>query len=202
MSLRGVLAGIALLTCMPAVAALAQPVTLRIDPAHTRLEFSVAHMGLLRAHGRFTQATGSIVFDPAAQDGRVDLEVAGASVTTGWSLRDAFVRGESMFDVEHHPVVRFRSTHLVFTAGALVRVEGELTLRGVTRPLTLAVTAIDCAGAGPHARCVAEADGSLRRRDYGMDVAWPLIGDDVALRFAIVAVRDPPVTASAPLPAP
>jgi len=198
MSAPGRVAGMALLAWLPAAAALAQPVALRIDPAHTRVEFSVAQLGVLRAQGRFTQASGSIVFDPAAGEGRVDLEVAGDSVRTGWTLRDAFVRGESMFDVARHPVVRFRSTHLVFAAGSLVGVEGELTLRGVTRPLTLAVRSIDCAGEGMRARCVAEADGSLRRRDYGMDVAWPLIGDDVALHFAIVAVRDPPVTASAP----
>lgn len=201
MRLHRLAARIALVACLPA-AAFAQPVHYRIDPVRTRIEFSVPHLGVLRAHGRFMQATGSVDYDAAAQDGRIDLDVAGASVATGWALRDAFIRGENMFDVDRYPVVRFRSTHLAFAAGRLAAVDGDLTLRGVTRPVTFTVTGLDCAGSGPGARCVAEVDGSLRRRDFGMDFAWPLIGDDVALRFAIVALRDLPVTASAPPPAP
>ena len=192
--MRGFAAGIAL-AIVPAAGACAQPVHYRLDPAHTRIEFSVLHLGVLRAHGRFTQATGSVVYDAAGQDGRIELDVAGGSVSTGWTLRDAFLRGESMFDVEHHPVVRFRSTHLVFADVRLVAVEGELTLRGATRPVTLAVTRVDCAGDGHRAGCAAQVDGSLRRRDFGMDFAWPLIGDEVTLSFAIVAERDQPLTA-------
>lgn len=196
--MRRLAACVALLAGLAAAGAGAQPVHYRLDPAPTRIEFSIVHLGVLRAHGQFTQAIGSIVYDAAAQAGRIELDVAGASISTGWTLRDAFIRGESMFNVERHPVVRFRSTHLVFAGGRLAEVEGEVTLRGVTRPVTLAVTHVDCAGEGPRARCIAEADGSLRRRDFGMDFAWPLIGDDVALRFAIVAVREEPVTASGP----
>lgn len=198
MTARGVAACLALLAALPGAPAAAEPVRYRIDSAQTRIEFSVPHLGVLHAHGRFTQAAGSIVYDAAGHGGRIELDVAGASVVTGWTLRDAFIRGESMFDVDRHPVVRFRSTRLVFEDGRLARVDGELTLRGVTRPVALAVSGVDCAGEGRTARCAAEVDGSLRRRDFGMDFAWPLIGDDVELHFAIVAVRDDPVTAAAP----
>lgn len=194
---RGLAAWLAL-ACVCVVRAVAQPVHYRLDPAHTRVEFSVVHLGVLRAEGRFTQATGTVVYDAAEQDGRIGLDVTGESVSTGWTLRDSFLRGESMFDVEHHPVVRFRSTHLVFAAGRLAQVEGELTLRGVTRPVTLAVTGMDCPA--DRARCTAHVDGSLRRRDFGMDFGWPLIGDDVALSFTIVAVRDEAVAAPRPAP--
>ncbi|MFO1397830.1 MAG: YceI family protein [Burkholderiales bacterium] len=187
MNARGPAACLALF-CVCAAPANAQPVHYHLDPAHTRVEFSVVHLGVLRAQGQFTQVTGSVDYDAARQDGRIGLDVAGASVSTGWTLRDAFLRGESMFDVAHHPVVRFRSTHLVFAAGRLAQVEGELTLRGVTRPVTLAVTGMDCPAERAH--CIAHVDGSLRRRDFGMDFAWPLIGDDVTLSLAIVAVRD------------
>ncbi|MFO1415203.1 MAG: YceI family protein [Burkholderiales bacterium] len=198
MTARGAAAYAALLATLQAPGAFADPVRYRIDPGATRIEFSVQHLGVLRAQGRFTQAAGTVVYDAAAQGGRIELDVAGTSVTTGWTLRDAFVRGETMFDVERHPVVRFRSTQLVFRDGRLARVDGELTLRGVTRPLSFAVSGVDCAGEGRAARCVAEVDGSLRRRDFGMDFAWPLIGDEVELHFGIVAVREEAVTAAAP----
>lgn len=200
--MRGLAACVVLLWRLAAADAGAQPVHYRVDPSHTQIEFSIVHLGVLRANGQFTQATGSIVYDAAGQAGRIELDVAGSSISTGWTLRDAFIRGENMFDVEHHPLVRFRSTRLVFAGRQLVEVEGELTLRGVTKPVTLAVTSVDCAGEGPRARCMAEADGSLRRRDFGMDFAWPLIGDDVALRLAIVAVREEPVAAQGPPAAP
>lgn len=180
-----------------AAGAMAQPVAYRIDPARTHVEFSVLHLGVLRADGRFTHADGHIVFDPQAQAGRIEFDVAGDSVVTGWSLRDAFIRGESMFDVERHPVVHFRSTHLAFAGGRLVRVDGLLTLRGVTRPVSLAVQRMECAPDGG-AGCAADVEGVIRRRDFGMDFAWPLIGDDVSLRFAIAAVRDERLLAATP----
>lgn len=189
-----------LLAGLSAGVAPAQPGHYRIDPAQTRIEFEVLHLGVLRAQGRFLQASGNLDYDALGQEGRVEIDVVGASISTGWTLRDAFLRGENMFDVDRHPVVRFRSTHLVFAGGHLASVVGDLTLRGVTRPVTLAVTGMDCGDAG-RSRCVAAVAGTLHRRDYGMDFAWPLIGDEVALRFALVAVRDGPVTAS-PLPAP
>jgi polyisoprenoid-binding protein YceI len=180
---------------MPFAAALAvqaQATSYRVDPARTRIEFSVLHLGVLRADGHFSRATGRIVFDPAARAGSIEFAVAGDSVATGWALRDAFIRGENMFDVEHHPVVRFRSTRLVFDDARLVRVEGELTLRGVTRPLLLAVERVECGAQPPGAGalCAADVDGVIRRRDFGMDFAWPLIGDEVSLRFVIGAVRE------------
>jgi polyisoprenoid-binding protein YceI len=182
-----------------AATASAQPVAYRIDPALTRVEFSVLHLGILPADGRFTQATGHVVFDAAMHTGRIDVDVAGASVASGWSLRDAFIRGENMFDVERHPVVRFRSPRLVFAEERLARVDGELTLRGVTRPVSLTVTHVAC-GSGAGTRCVAAAEGVIRRRDFGMDFAWPLIGDEVSLRFAIVALREDPVMTALPFP--
>lgn len=170
----------------------AEPVVYRVEPSLTSVEFSIVHLGVLRAHGRFTQVSGSIVYDRMVPAGAIDVDIASASVATGWSLRDAFIRGEAMFDAEHHPMVRFRSTHFDFAGGVLKRVDGDLTLHGVTRLVSLAVASIDC-GAHLHAGrdgCDAEADGTIRRGDFNMDFAWPLIADDVHLRFRIRATRE------------
>jgi polyisoprenoid-binding protein YceI len=181
-------AGLAL---APATAA-ADPVGYRVDPARSAAEFVVTHLAVLRAHGRFARMSGRIVVDAAAQSGSVDLEIPAASVATGWALRDAFVRGEAMFDAGRHPVVRFRSTRLVYADGRLARVDGELTLRGVTQPVAAVVTGVAC-GAGPDARaetCDAEATAAIRRSDFGMDFGWPLIADDVDLLLRIRATRE------------
>jgi polyisoprenoid-binding protein YceI len=190
--LRAVRGALAVAFACTVLAGHAEPVAYRVDPARTRVEFSVLHLGVLRAHGRFTQASGRIVYDAAAHAGSIDFDVAGESVATGWTLRDSFIRGENMFDVEHHPVVRFHSTRLAFETGRLVRVDGDLTLRGVTRPIALAVLSLECGHAGEAIAkgCAADVDGMIRRSDFGMDVAWPLIADEVSLRFVIGAVRE------------
>jgi len=177
---------------LPPATAAADPVGYRVDPARSAAEFVVTHLAVLRAHGRFARMSGRIVVDAAAQSGSVDLEIPAASVATGWSLRDTFLRGDAMFDADRHPVVRFRSTRLVYADGRLARVDGELTLRGVTQPVAAVVTSVAC-GAGPDARaetCDAEATAAIRRSDFGMDFAWPLIADDVDLLLRIRATRE------------
>ncbi len=170
-----------------ATAAAAGATIYRVDPARTLASFSVVHLGHFRAHGRLAVASGRIALDPAAHDGRVDFDLDAASVATGWDLRDAFVRGERMFDAARHPVLRFRSTRLVYAGGRLARVDGDLTLRGVTRPVALAVVALAC-GAGD--ACDAEATATIRRSDFAMGFAWPLIDDAVDLDLVVHAVRE------------
>lgn len=190
--MRAWLAGALLCAVAAAAPARADTVDYRVDPALTTVEFSVVHLGFLRAQGRFAEVSGRIALDAAAGTGRVELDVGAATVATGWALRDAFLRGERMFDAERHPHVRFRSTRLAFADGRLARVDGDLTLRGVTRPVSLAVAALACS-AGRHAGrdgCDAEATGTIRRSEFAMDFAWPLIDDAVELRFAIGATRE------------
>lgn len=180
-----------LLAALAAAAAHAQPAAYRIDAARTRAEFEIEHLGVLHAHGRFVNVSGRLVFDPAARAGTIELDIPVASVATGWDSRDKFIRGETMFDASQYPRIRFRSTRFEFEGGRLVRVDGELTLRDVTRPVSLAVRRIEC---GPQADnrdgCTAEAAGAIRRREFSMDSWWPLIGDEVELTFHVTAVRE------------
>jgi polyisoprenoid-binding protein YceI len=179
--LRAALLSVALV----ASAASAEPSTYRIDPARTRAEFDVDHLGVLRAHGRFTSVAGTLQYDAAAHAGAIDLAIAVSSVATGWDSRDAFLRGTSMLDASRFPRMTFVSRRFEFAGGRLARVEGDLTLRDVTRPVTLAVRTLHC----EPETCVAEAGGAIRRRDFAMDDWWPLIGDDVELSFRLTAVR-------------
>jgi polyisoprenoid-binding protein YceI len=173
------------LACSPTRA---DPTTYRIDPAHTRAEFTIEHLGVLHAQGRFAKVSGRLVFDPAARDGSIELDIASNSVVTGWDVRDEFIKGSTLFDSAQYPRVHFRSTRFEFANDKLVRVDGDLTLRDVTRPVSLDVRSLECGH--PANGCTAEAAGAIRRREFAMDAWWPLIGDEVYLRFRLFAVKE------------
>jgi polyisoprenoid-binding protein YceI len=180
------LRALVLLVALLPLAPCAQPPAYHIDPAKTHAEFEVEHLGVLRAHGTFENLSGSLSYDASAQTGAIDLTIPVASVATGWGARDQFLRGSSMFDAAQFPRMTFVSRRFEFEGGRVVRVEGELTLRDVTRPVTLDVRMLHC----DRDTCVAEASGAIRRREFAMDNWWPLIGDDVQLSFRLAAVRD------------
>jgi len=178
-------AAILLLFWLPCAAA-AQPSAYRIDGANTRAQFEVEHLGVFRAQGRFENLSGTLSYDAAAHSGAIDLAIPVASVVTGWDSRDSFLRGTMMFDAAHFPRMRFVSKRFEFEGGRVVRVEGDLTLRDVTKPVTLAVRSLTC----ERDTCVAEASGTIRRREFGMENWWPLIADEVQLSFRLAAVRE------------
>jgi len=183
---------LALAAALYALPSLAEPAVYRIDPARTRAEFTVEHLGVFHAQGRFPNVSGRLLFDAAAHAGSVDLEIPVSSVATGWDARDDFIRGARMFDASQYPRMRFRSTRFTFEGERLVRVDGDLTLRDVTRPVSLTVRRLDC-GRGTDDKqegCAAEAAGLIRRREFAMDAWWPIIGDEVELRFHLTAVRE------------
>ena len=163
----------------------------RIDPERTVAGFSVNELGLWQRTGRFGRTHGQIRYEADAESGAIDLAVDAASVDTGWSLRDDFVRGEHVLDAVRHPQFRFHSTALRFDAHRLVGIDGLLTLRGVTLPVRFRVSDVHCAArrAAGGERCDATIAGSISRSAFGMDFAYPLIGDEVRFDFAVSAVR-------------
>jgi len=175
-----------LLAALLPLAASAQMPSYRIDAARTHAEFEVEHLGVLRAHGRFENLSGILRYDATGQAGAIDLAIPVASVATGWDSRDQFLRGMTMFDAAHFPRMRFVSRRFEFENGRVIRVDGDLTLRDVTRPVTLMVRSLDC----ERDTCVASASGVIRRREFAMDSWWPLIGDDVELRLRLTAVKE------------
>ena len=189
---RAVLIGVAraVVACVAIVGAAAangEALAYRIDRDVTQVEYVARALGVIEARGRFTDVRGKIVLDVDIAEGDVDFEIDARSVESGWNLRDAFVRGEPMLDAEHHPSIRFRSTRLLYRDARLTAIEGMLTLRGVTRRITLTVTDLACASAN----CEARAAATIRRGAFGMDSFAPFVGDDIELRFVVVAHRVP-----------
>ncbi|HEX3633186.1 MAG TPA: YceI family protein [Casimicrobiaceae bacterium] len=163
----------------------------RVDPDLTNAEFAVSHLGLSIQRGHFGRTRGTIAIDSGAHTGRIDFIVDASSIDTGWAARDAFLRGEDMFDTARYPVMRFRSTRLAFDSARLVGVSGELTMHNVTRPVELHVVRLEC-GKDPESGrdgCGAEVDTTIKRSDFGMNYALGIVGDDIGLSFQVTAFK-------------
>ncbi len=169
----------------------------KIDPAHSLIEFSVKHMMIATVRGRFTQFDGTVNVDPddllrSGVEGYVDV----ASITTNEPNRDAHLRSADFFDVENHPRMAFRSTKIERTGEDTYRVTGDLTIRGVTRPITFEVTDSgrnkDPWG---NLRWGLTATAALNRKDFGLtwNVAleaggW-LVGEQVKISVELELVH-------------
>jgi polyisoprenoid-binding protein YceI len=162
-----------------------------IDPTHTFPTFEINHLGLSTFRGRFDRTEGSIELDLANRKGSADITVHVDSVSTGVAKLDEHLRADDFFNAAEHPTMRFRGTQFHFENDTLRRVEGELTLLGVTRPLTLTLTHFACK---PHPMtqvqaCGADLEGSIKRSDFGMDTYVPAVGDEVRLKIEVEAFK-------------
>jgi polyisoprenoid-binding protein YceI len=180
-----------LLLSAQAEAVHAAPESYRVEAQMSSTEFAVTHLGLSRQYGRFGRTEGSILIDPQEHSGTIDLVVDATSVDTGWSVRDAWLRGEDMFDVARFPVMRFTSSQLVFNQERLIGISGLLTLHGATRPVVLKIERMQCGVIPDSGRegCGAGASASIKRSDFGLTYALGLVGDDIDLTFQVVAYR-------------
>jgi polyisoprenoid-binding protein YceI len=160
-----------------------------IDASHTYASFEIDHLGFSTQRGQFNRTSGSIDFDSNARSGRIEIRIDAASLDTGFDLRDEVLRGESWFNTKAFPDILFRSQKMIFEQDKLVAVEGTLVMLGEARPMRLEVTRFKC-GLNLALRkrgCGADAQGVLRRSDFGLQNGLPFIGDDVRLRIQVEA---------------
>ena len=169
-------------------AAAAAPVTYDIDPKHTHPTFEADHFGGLSVwRGMFTTTSGKIVLDREAGTGTVDITIDPASVFTGREDLDKHLKTNEFFDVEKFPQATYKGKLVKFKDGAPTEVQGELTLHGVTKPVTLTIKSFKCM---PHPMnkdknvCGADAHTTINREDFG--VAWGKnFGFDMKVGLAI-----------------
>ena len=155
-----------------------------IEPTHTRVLFSVSHMGFTTWYGDFSGATGSLVLDPAHPDAsRLQVSIPMAGLSTTNAKLDGELKGADWFDVARFPTASFRSTSVKVVGQGQADVTGDLTLHGVTRPETLRVS-FNGAGQNPlsHAYTAGfEVRGQIKRSDFGVSKYVPVVGDNVDL---------------------
>lgn len=182
-------------TLLPARPATAEPARFTLDPEHTSITFFVHHLGYADVAGMFRKAEGSFTFDQEAQE-LADLEVTidTASVFTNHERRDEHLRGPDFFDVEAFPTMTFVGTDALATGDTTGTITGELTLLGVTRPVTLEAT-FNKAGRYPfgdeHYAIGIDATTTIRRSDFGMTygVENDWVGDEVEIVLGLEAKR-------------
>ena len=174
---------------MVSIAATADSYT--IDPAHTYPNFTINHLGFSTMHGRFEKTTGSLNLDQAKGTGSVDIVVNMASVNTGFKKRDDHLRGPDFFNSVEFPTMTFKSTKVVFKGKGAV-ITGNLTIKGVTKSVSLDVASINC-GVHPFNKkqvCGLDATTSIKRSDYGIKYGLPAIGDEMKIEIEMEAVKN------------
>jgi polyisoprenoid-binding protein YceI len=161
--------------------------TYAIDPQHTQVLFAISHMGFTTYYGRFSDASGVLnlsVKDPAASSLEVQVPTSTASTTS--EKLNGELKEPAWFDAAKYPQIIFKSVSVTRTAADTANVTGNLTLHGVTKPVTLAVRFIG-AGVNPLDKKYTvgfSATGMIRRSEFGMTTYVPLIGDQVELTLS------------------
>lgn len=157
-----------------------------IDPTHTEIGFSVRHLMVSKVRGRFSTFSGAFTITEAAEDSSVEVSVDLASVDTNNADRDGHLRSADFFSVDTAPTMTFRST-AVRTAGDDWAVDGDLTVAGVTKPVTLTVEAPAVLPVSPFGdtRIGFSATGSIDRRDFGLGWNAPVEGGGVLVGHTV-----------------
>jgi polyisoprenoid-binding protein YceI len=185
--------GLALIAMVLAAAppARADPVVYRIDAAHTRVWWEARHFGTSTQRGRFDGVEGHIALDRETGRGEVSISIPTASVSSGVPALDSVLRSSGFLSSDAHPTAYFVSRQLRFEAGRLSELHGEFTLRGVSRPLTLAGQNFACRTDAQLQRevCGGDFEARLLRSDYGSTFGLPFVGDGVRLLIAVEGVR-------------
>lgn len=146
--------------------------TYQLDPTHTYPSFEADHMGGVSTwRGKFTKSSGTVTLDRAAKTGTVDVTVDTSSIQTGNTKLDEHLRSGDFFDVAKYPTATFKGTAIKFDGDTPVAVDGQFTLKGVTKPLNLKIDSFKCIQHPVLKRevCGVEATGEFSRADYGMD---------------------------------
>ncbi len=151
--------------------ALAAPVTYQIDPGHTYPSFEADHMGGLSVwRGKFDTSSGKVVFDKEKGSGTVEITVDTSSIDFGHAKLNEHAKTPDMFDVAKYPTATYKGTLEGFKNGTPTEVKGELTLHGVTKPVTLKIDKFLCKP-NPMTKkevCGADASGTFNRGDFGI----------------------------------
>lgn len=196
MNRKGFLFALLAAACGQAIAA---PVSYEIDPMHTYPSFEADHMGISFWRGKFNKTTGTLILDKAASTGTVDVAIDIASVDFGLDSMNEQAVSPEFFDSAKYPQATYKGKLAGFVDGAPTRVEGQLTLHGVTKPVDLKINRFKCV---PHPMlkrelCGADASAVFKRDEFGLTAGKDYgFSMDVNLRIQMEALA--PETAPKP----
>jgi polyisoprenoid-binding protein YceI len=190
-------AALAATLSLPAAAATS---TWQIDPNHSAAQFAVRHLAISTVRGAFTKVNGTIQLDDKdISKSSVEVTIDADSVDTRVPNRDKDLRSDHFFDVQKYPTITFKSTKVEQVEAGKLKVTGDLTIHGVTKPVVLDVEGPTGAVKDPwgNQRAAANATTKINRQDYGvkwnatMDGGGVVVGDDVAITIDVEMVQKP-----------
>lgn len=168
-----------------------------VDPTHSSIDFSVKHMMIAKVKGTFHTFEAQIDADPAdLTSANISISVDLSSIDTRNSDRDAHLRSGDFFDADTHPKMTFQSTSVAKTSDGEYDVTGDLTIRGVTRPVTIAAT-FEGTGKDPwgNVKVGYSAVGSIKRSDFGLtynavlETGGVMISDEIKISIELEAIQ-------------
>jgi len=170
--------------------------TYALDQGHTTVEFVGRHLMITKVRGRFTEFDGQIVIGDTPEESSVEVTINAASVNSGDDRRDDHLRSPDFLDVESYPTITFRSTRVDINNDGTAKVTGDLTVKDVTRPVTLDVE-FDGASPDPWGgqRLGFTASAEIDREDWGLtwnvalETGGMLVGKKIRLEFNVQAVK-------------
>ena len=175
-----------------ATAAFAAPETYNIDATHTFPNFSYSHFGMSTQVSKFDKTTGTVTLDKAARTGAVDITIDMTSVNTGYSTFDEHIQGEDFLDTAKYPTATFKSTKVTFDGDKPATIDGELTIKGVTKPVTLTVSHFVTM---PHPMLKKDTIGAnastvIKRSEFNAGKHAPYVGDEVTITVSLEAIKN------------
>lgn len=171
--------------------ALAAPVNFEIDPGHTWVVFEILHFGTSTNRGRFAVKAGTVQLDTQAQTGKVDVTIDTSAPASGVPALDRMLQGERLFRSADFPSARFGTSDIRFDGDKPVELKGELTLLGMTHPVTLKSQRYGCYQHAMLKRevCGGDYEATIQRSRWGMAWGMNVVADEVRLLIQIEAVR-------------
>lgn len=172
--------------------AFAQVQTWKIDPNHTAAQFSVRHMGISTVRGAFTKVSGTADYDPAnPAKASVEVTIEAASVDTRVEMRDNDLRSPNYFDVAKFPAITFKSKSVQAAGDGKLKLVGDLTIHGVTKEAVLDVEGPSKPFTDPrgNTHIGASASTTIKRTDFGVGSANPMVGDDISITIDVELLR-------------
>ncbi len=168
----------------------AAPETYIIDDSHTFARFSYSHFGLSTQLSSFDRTSGTITFDREARTGEVEIEIDMTSVNTGYPDFDEHIQDADFLNTAEFPTATFRSSEVIFDGDTPSAIEGELTIKGITQPVTLEITRFAAMSHPMLERPAIGADATttILRSDFDAGMFAPAVGDEVRIDIAVEAI--------------
>lgn len=165
--------------------------TYNIESNHTYPSFEADHMGISVWRGKFNKTSGKIVLDRAAKTGTVDITIDANSLDFGHEKMNEHAKGKDMFNVAQFPTATYKGTSIKFDGDTPVAVIGELTMLGVTKPVTLTINKFKCIQHPMFKKeaCGADASAEFKRTDFGLNYGTPRFAPEVKLAIQVEAIK-------------